>query len=60
MITDGDIYAHSFLHHIIFEQVMDLTSGDVLSLKSWCDGFGDNYSFLYFHAIDVQISLLGF
>ena len=60
VITDGDIYAHSFPHHIIFKEVMDLTSGDVLRLKSWCDGFGDNYSLLYFHAIDAQIFLLGF
>ena len=58
--TDGDIYAHSFPHHIFFKEIMDLSSGDVLRLKSWCDEFGDNYSLLDFYAIDAQISLLGF
>lgn len=60
VVTDADIYAKSFLHHIFFEDVMTLTLGETLELKSYCDGFGDDYSFLFFNAFDAQISLLGF
>ena len=55
VVTDGDIYAKGFPHHIFYEEVMDLSYGDVLKLKSWCDEFGDNYSLLFFNAFDAQI-----
>ena len=60
VVSDGDIYAEGFPQHIFYKEVMGLTSGDVLKLKSWCDKFGDNYSLLFFNAFDAQISLLGF
>ena len=59
-VTDGDTYARSFLHHIFHEDVMSLTKGETLEIKSLCDGFGDDCSYLYFKAYNAQVSLLGF
>ena len=53
VVTDGDINARGFPHHIFHEEVLGLTSGDVISLKSWCDEFGGNYSLLFFNALDA-------
>ena len=34
VVSDGDIYAKRFPHHIFHEEVMDLLSGDVLKLMN--------------------------
>ena len=59
-VTDGDTYAKSLPHNILYEDVNSLTKGETLELKSICDEFGDNYSLLYINAFEAQISLLGF
>ena len=60
MLTDGDIYAKNFPHHIFSQKVLDLLVGEELNLKSWCDEFGDDYTLLHFYAYDAEITLLGF
>ena len=60
IITDGALYSYSFLHHISFQEVVDFLKEDQVSFKSWCDDFGDLYTFLHFYAYDGEISLLGF
>ena len=58
MLTDCDLYNKSFPHHIFSQKVLDLTKGDNLNLKSWCDEFDDDYTLLHFYAYDAEITLL--
>ena len=60
VITDGDIYARSFPHHIFFQEVMDFSSGHQVSLRPWCDEYSDEYTLLHFYAFNAEITLLGF
>ena len=59
-VTDGDTYAKNLPHYVFYEDLMSLTKGEKLELKSICDEFGDLYSLLHFNAFDAQISDMDF
>ena len=62
--SDTEVYTNrrvflKIAHHIFWQKVIDLTLGDILYLKSWCDPqFGDDYTLLHFNAYDAEITLL--
>ena len=56
--TDGDHYNKNVWHHIFRQTVASLEKGDRLKIESYCDDFGDDYSYLYYKAREAQIIIV--
>ena len=58
VITDGGHYNENVWHHIFRQKIASLGKGDKLKILSYCNDFGDNYSYLYYKAREAQISIM--
>ena len=56
--TDGAHYNRNNQHHILRQSLYVLEQGDTLKIKSLCDDFTDDQSYLYYVAREAQISIL--
>ena len=56
--TDGGHYNRNNPHHIFRQAVYVLGKDDKLNIKSLCNDFTDDQSYLYYNAREAQISIL--